>query len=128
MNNNPITAVPNSIMNVITSYAQGLYENPLKLIVLILDMAIVILLFTKLFKIVKDSRAWQLLKGICFLIIAMGVSSLLHLDILNYLLTSFLTYGTVLVVLFQPELRRSLEELRKQQTNKIFWNRQRYRN
>lgn len=128
MNNNLITAMPNNIMNVITSYAQGLYDNPLKLIVLIVDIAIVILLFTKLFKIVKDSRAWQLLKGIAFLIIAMGISSLLHLDILNYILTSFVTYGTVFVVLFQPELRRSLEELRKQQANKIFWNRQRHRN
>lgn len=120
MNNNPISTMPNNIMNVIASYAQGLYDNPLKLILLIIDIAIVTLLFTKLFKIVKDSRAWQLLKGICFLIIAMGISSLLHLDILNYLLTSFLTYGTVLVVLFQPELRRSLEELGSNKLTRFF--------
>lgn len=113
MNSNVMTTVHNSLLNLIASYAQELYENPMKFILLLLDVTIVTLLFIKLFKIVKDSRAWQLLKGIGFLIIAMGISSLLHLDILNYILTSFVTYGTVFVVLFQPELRRSLEELRK---------------
>ena len=107
MNGNVISPLSTSLMTVISSYIQELHVNPLRLVVLIIDIAIVILLFIKLFKIVKDSRAWQLLKGICFLIIAMGLSSLLHLDILNYILTSFVTYGTVFVVLFQPELRRS---------------------
>ena len=120
MNSNLITSVPNNLMNVITSYAQELYDNPLKLIVLMIDISIVILLIVKLFKIVKDSRAWQLLKGICIFIIAMGISSLLHLNILNYILTSFVTYGTVFVVLFQPELRRSLEELGSNKLNRFF--------
>ena len=97
-----------------------MYTNPLKLVILIIDIVIVVLLFTKLFKIVKDSRAWQLLKGICFLIIAMGISSILHLNMLNYILTSFVTYGTVFVVLFQPELRRSLEELGSNKLTRFF--------
>ena len=113
MNTSIISAGTNTFMNVISSYAQELHVNPWRMILLIVDIVIVILLFIKLFKIVKDSRAWQLLKGIGLLIIAMAISSLLHLDILNYILTSFVTYGTVFVVLFQPELRRSLEELRK---------------
>lgn len=120
MNSGIITSVPNNLMNVITSYAQELHVNPLRFIVLIIDIVIVILLFIKLFKIVKDSRAWQLLKGIGFLIIAMAISSLLHLDILNYILTSFVTYGTVFVVLFQPELRRSLEELGSNKLTRFF--------
>lgn len=120
MNSNIMTTVPNNLMNVITSYAQELYDNPLKLIILVIDITIVIMLLVKLFKIVKDSRAWQLLKGICIFIIAMGISSLLHLNILNYLLTSFVTYGTVFVVLFQPELRRSLEELGSNKLTRFF--------
>ena len=120
MNGNIMTTVPNNLMNVITSYAQELYDNPLKLILLVIDITIVIMLLVKLFKIVKDSRAWQLLKGICIFIIAMGISSLLHLNILNYLLTSFVTYGTVFVVLFQPELRRSLEELGSNKLTRFF--------
>lgn len=120
MKGSMVTTAPNNFMNVITTYAQQLNANPLKAIILIIDIIIVILLFTKLFKIVKDSRAWQLLKGICLLIIAMAVSSLLHLDILNYILTSFVTYGTVFVVLFQPELRRSLEELGSNKLTRFF--------
>jgi len=90
------------------------------LIVLIIDIGIVIFLFTKLFKIAKDSRAWQLLRGIGLIIILMALSSLLHLDIFNYILTSFMTYGVVLVVLFQPELRRSLEELGSNKFTRFF--------
>ena len=120
MNPSIIVAGSNTFMKVIETYAQELNANPLRILVLIIDIVIVVLLFTKLFKIVKDSRAWQLLKGICFLIIAMAVSSLLHLDILNYILTSFVTYGTVFVVLFQPELRRSLEELGSNKLTRFF--------
>lgn len=87
---------------------------------MIIDVGIVIFLLTKLFKIVKDSRAWQLLKGIVLLIVIMALSSLLHLDLLNYVLTSFMTYGIVLVVLFQPELRRSLEELGSNKITRFF--------
>lgn len=87
---------------------------------MIIDIGIVIFLFTKLFKIARDSRAWQLLRGIGLIIILMALSSLLHLDIFNYILTSFMTYGVVLVVLFQPELRRSLEELGSNKLTRFF--------
>lgn len=101
----------------ILGYLQSLYQNPIKLITLIIDIAIVIFLLVKFIKIVKDSRAWQLLKGIAFLVIVTALSSLLQLNILNYILTSFMTYGVlVLIVIFQPELRRALEQLG---TNKI---------
>lgn len=120
MGNNFIYGATNNLTNVILSYAQELYANPLKLLVLLIDLGIVLLLFTKLFKIVKDSRAWQLLKGIALIIVFMALSSLLHLNILNYVLTSFMTYGVVLVVLFQPELRRSLEELGSNKLTRFF--------
>ena len=101
----------------ILGYLQSLHQNPIKLITLIIDITIVVFLLVKFIKIVKDSRAWQLLKGIALLIIVTALSSLLQLNILNYILTSFMTYGVlVLIVIFQPELRRALEQLG---TNKI---------
>ena len=54
------------------------------------------------------------------IIVFMALSSILHLDILNYILTTFMTYGVVLVVLFQPELRRSLEELGSNKLTRFF--------
>ncbi len=120
MANNLMNGMSYNLVTVLTTYMQELYQNPFKLILLIVDVGIVALLFTKLFQIVKDSRAWQLLKGIVLIMIAMAVSSILQLNLLNYILTSFMTYGVVLVVLFQPELRRSLEELGSNKLTKFF--------
>ena len=97
----------------ITNYLALLKSNPIKIVTLIIDIAIVIFLAVKLLQIVKETRAWQLIKGIAFLIIATLLSSILDLKILNYILTSFMTYGVILlIIIFQPELRRALEQLR----------------
>lgn len=99
--------------NNIIGYLETLYQYPIKLILLIIDLTIVVFLAIKFFKIVKDTRAWQLLKGIVLLVIATALSSIFELKILNYILTSFMTYGVLfLIVVFQPELRRALEQLR----------------
>ena len=99
--------------NNVLGYLETLYEYPIKLILLIIDLTIVVFLVVKFLKIVKDTRAWQLLKGILFLVIATALSGIFELRILNYILTSFMTYGVLfLIVVFQPELRRALEQLR----------------
>ena len=67
----------------IVAYIKSLQTNPFELITLILDLAIVIFLIYCFFKIVKGSRAWQLIKGIALLIITTWVSGLLNLKILN---------------------------------------------
>lgn len=97
----------------IVSYFQTLHENPVRLISLILDLTIVIYLLYKILKATKNSRVWQLIKGIALLIVLTAISGWLHLDILHYILTSVMTYGViVMIVIFQPELRRALEQLR----------------
>jgi len=99
----------------IVNYLNLLKDNPIKIVMLIVDIAIVIFLAVKLLQIVKETRAWQLIKGITFLIIFTLLSSVLELHILNYILTSFMTYGVILlIIIFQPELRRALEQLRNE--------------
>ena len=106
----------------IVEYFESLYENPLKLVFGILDIAIVIFLIYKAVKILRKTRAWQLLKGIAVLIILTLVTGWLNFGILNYILSSVMMYGGfALIVVFQPELRRGLEQLRNKQINKIFW-------
>ncbi len=96
----------------ILSYIRLWQEYPIKLITLILDIIIVIFLAYKLLQIVKDSRAWQLVKGIAFLIIATSVSSFFNLNILNYILSTVMDWGVILIIIiFQPEIRRALEQL-----------------
>lgn len=96
----------------ILTYIQMYQEYPIKLISLILDIVIVIFLAYELLRIVKDSRAWQLVKGISFLVIATALSGLLKLHILNYILSTVMDWGVILIIIiFQPEIRRALEQL-----------------
>lgn len=97
----------------IINYLNLLKDNPMRIVMLIIDIAIVLFLAVKLLQIIKETRAWQLIKGIAFLIIVTILSSIFELHILNYILTSFMTYGVILlIIIFQPELRRALEQLR----------------
>ncbi len=100
---------------------QNLRENPFNLFTTILDIVIVLFLLYCLVKIVKGSRAWQLIKGIAFLIIANWISGLLNLNILNSILTGIMNWGVIaIIVIFQPELRRGLEQLGTNKLTKFF--------
>lgn len=105
----------------IMSYIKSLQENPFELVTLIIDLAIVIFLIYCFFKIVRGSRAWQLIKGIALLIIATCVSGFFNLKILNWILTGIMNLGVIaIIVIFQPELRRALEQLGTNKLTKFF--------
>ena len=94
------------------TYLKNLYLYPIKLISLVIDLVIVCFLAYKVFHMLKNTRAWQLLKEIIFLVLATFISKFLNLYILNYILSSVMTYGVfLLIVVFQPELRRGLEQI-----------------
>lgn len=101
----------------IVEYIKSLQTNPFELVTLIIDLTLVIFLLYCFFKIVKGSRAWQLIKGIALLVVATWVSGLFNLKILNWILTGIMNVGVIaILVIFQPELRRALEQLG---TNKL---------
>lgn len=105
----------------ISQYFIELQQNPWEIITLILDLIVVCFLMYGFVKLVKKSRVWQLVKGIVFLIIITWLSGVLKLRILNFILTSFMTYGVIaLLVIFQPELRRALEQLGSSTFSRFF--------
>ena len=105
------------IWNSFVSYMTELVQNPFKLLTLILDLAIVAYILYKFIIYAKKSRMWQLLKGILFILIITAISEALQLKILNFILTAFMPYGVIaLIVIFAPVLRRMLEQLG---TNKL---------
>ena len=105
----------------ILAYVQMYQQDPLKLITLIIDIGIVIFLIYNLLRIGKDSRAWQLIKGIALLVIATWISGILNLHILNYILTAVMNWGVILlIIIFQPEIRRALEQLGTNKFTKLF--------
>lgn len=96
-------------------------QNPFMLITLLIDISIVLFLAYNLLKIAKDSRAWQLIKGIALLIIATWLSGVLNLKILNYILSAVMNWGVILlIIIFQPEIRRALEQLGTNKFTKFF--------
>lgn len=80
----------------------------------LLDIAIIAVLLYKLIVWTKETRAYEVLKGIGLLFLCSIVSTLFQLNTLSWLLDSVLTSGSiiiVLIILFQPEIRRVLEKL-----------------
>lgn len=105
----------------ITSYFTDIYHNPLRLIVMVLDLCIVTFILYKFIRSARHSRVWQLLKGIVMIVLITILSDILQFKILNYILTLFMPYGVIaLIVIFQPELRRMLEQLGTNKFTKYF--------
>lgn len=76
------------------------------------DVAIVTLLLYGLIKLVRDTRAGQLVKGIILLVALYLVSFYGDLMMLNGILRAFLQSTVIMVViLFQPEIRKALEQV-----------------
>ncbi len=104
----------------VLSYINTLLAYPIKFIILIIDILIVAYLIYKVIKMLKGTRAIQLLKGIALLMIINALSEFLSLNILHYMLSSIMTYGVLLViVVFQPELRKALEQVGNTDIKKI---------
>ncbi len=103
------------------SYINELKAQPWQIITLIIDVVLVGFLIYAFIKFAKKSRAMQLLKGIVFLVIITILSNIFKLRILNFILTSFMTYGVIaLLLIFQPELRRALEQIGSSTFTKMF--------
>jgi diadenylate cyclase len=78
----------------------------------IIDMLVVTYIFYKIYILIKETRAEQLLKGIILIIFLIPISNILNLTMLNWLLTKTITIGVLsIVIIFQPEIRRVLEQL-----------------
>lgn len=109
------------IWQAFTGYMTDLSQNPFKMVTLILDLVIVGYLIYKFVLYAKKTRAWQLLKGIAWVIAIVILSEVLQLRILNFFLTFFMPYGVIaLIVIFQPELRRMLEQIGTNRITKYF--------
>ena len=78
----------------------------------IIDISVVAYLLYVLLGYIKKTRAQQLFRGILLLIAFFLVSEIFNLSLLNWLLTRLITVGLIaVVILFQPEIRRGLEQI-----------------
>ncbi len=78
----------------------------------LIDILIVALIIYAVLMLTKGTRGSAVFKGLMLLLVVVGVSNLLGLTALNWLLMTVVNNGAVvLVILFQPELRKALEQI-----------------
>ena len=77
-----------------------------------LDIAIMAFILYKVVTLVQSTAAASLLKGLFIFFAALLLSSVFQLHVISYILKGMVDIGVVaLLILFQPELRRVLEQV-----------------
>jgi len=77
-----------------------------------IDIIVVAFIIYELIMLTRQTRGSAVLKGLVLLLLIVGISDLMGLTALNWLLMNIVSNGAVvLVVLFQPELRKALEQI-----------------
>lgn len=87
----------------------------------IVDILIMAFIFYKLLMIVRRTSSGQVMKGVLLVIVAFVVVSAFQLRMLSYLMGKVLEWGVLaLVILFQPEIRRFLEQMGRSRIGSVF--------
>lgn len=87
----------------------------------IVDILAIALLIFGMFKLIQETRAVQLLKGVIMLLIVYFLSSLFGLVMLSSLLRTFFEAAVVVIaIIFQPEIRKALEQMGRNNTYKKY--------
>ena len=78
----------------------------------IIDIALIAFVVYKLFSLLKNTRAEQVLKGLILVLIFASVADIFNLNTVSWVMNQFLTVSLVfIIVVFQPELRTGLERI-----------------
>ena len=86
----------------------------------IIDILIVAYIIYRVMKLLKDTSAARLAKGILVLLLILLLASFAQLTTISFILQTAVYYAPfVLVVIFQPELRRLLEQLGKGKLSRL---------
>ncbi|WP_040197728.1 diadenylate cyclase CdaA [Candidatus Soleaferrea massiliensis] len=90
------------------------FVNVLKTFQLIdaVDVICVAFLIYQGIKLVRETRAEQLVKGLLFLIIPFFIATQFELKMMSFIFQNLFQFGVItLLIVFQPELRRALEQM-----------------
>lgn len=99
-----------SVWNTISTTLWNIFHRPG--IADIVDIIIVAVILYNLLMLTRQTRGSAVLKGLVLLLVVTWISDLLGLTALNWLLMSIIQNGAlVLVILFQPEIRKVLEQI-----------------
>ena len=106
-----VVAFFNKVFEGIAS-ALFVFGNGWDIVRTVIDIAICAAVFYFVLALVRNTRAWQLLKGLILIIVFSLFSGFLGLQTMNYILSSTISFLAIaLLVIFQPESRRALEKM-----------------
>ncbi|HPF44905.1 MAG TPA: diadenylate cyclase CdaA [Syntrophomonadaceae bacterium] len=94
------------------SFLAGVFASPLNIIRSVLDIGIVAYVFYRILSLIQGTRAAQLVKGLGLLLVFSLIASFLKLDMVNWIMGKlWIAFAVALPIVFQPELRRILEQI-----------------
>jgi len=80
----------------------------------VLEILILAFIIYNIIKWIKYTRAWTLFKGLSVLLVFSMFAAIMQFDVILWIIRNTISVGIIaLVIIFQPELRRALEELGK---------------
>ncbi len=98
------------VWNMIEMHVWNILHRPS--LVDVADILLVAAIIYKLLMLTRDTRGSAVLKGLVLLLVVVGISNLVGLTALQWLLQAVLSNGPlVLLILFQPEIRKALESI-----------------
>jgi len=93
----------------------------------IIDILIIAFLIYRILSFMQKTSASSVIKGLLLILAVTSISNLFNMNILSYLLRQILQMGVILiVVLFQPEIRKMFERMGTTRLNTLFRKRGKY--
>lgn len=87
-------------------------DLPVVTVIDILEIIIIAFLFYTILVWIKSTRAWMLFKGLVVILVFVMLAAVFQMTTILWLAEKTLNVGVIaLVIIFQPELRRALEQL-----------------
>lgn len=107
------------------SYLTDIFQNFVRIFQSInffdvLDIFLLTILIYYVIKLMRETRAMQLLKGVIIIVVIFLLVQVFNLKAMGYLMENFLQVGIIaIIIVFQPELRRILERMGRTRVSQI---------
>lgn len=109
-----------TLISVLSGYLSGFYFPQINLKDVI-EIIIITFMIYNVILFIKNTRAWTLFKGIVILLVFTLVAYICQLNTLYWIAKNTIGLGfTAIVIVFQPELRKALEQLGRKNIISIF--------
>ncbi|MFP9085368.1 diadenylate cyclase CdaA [Streptococcus equi] len=100
-----------NLSSIDTKFLLSLIDDPLMLVVHLLDILIVAYLIYRFIKSLAGTKIMSLVQGVIFFIIIRVIAEWIGFTTITYLMNQVITYGVIAgVVIFAPEIRAGLEK------------------